>query len=66
MGRSKEMGKPVAELRPDELEREFQRCRGFLKAFGNKVGAKGIRQRLREIEKRRAPSPAEHRDGSRV
>jgi hypothetical protein len=52
MDRSKEMGKPVAELTPEELRRERTRCRSLLTAFGNKIMAKSLRKALAAIEKR--------------
>ncbi len=52
MSRSKEMGKPVDELMPDELQRERQRCRSMIQAFGDTVAGKGLRKRLIQIEKR--------------
>jgi hypothetical protein len=52
MGRSKEMGKPVEELTPDELRRERLRCRTLIRVYGNNIAAKGLHKRLRKIESR--------------
>ncbi len=52
MGRSKEMGKSVAELTADELRRERLRCRTLSHAYGNRIAGKLLRKRLREIDKR--------------
>jgi hypothetical protein len=53
MGRSKEMGKPVEELTPDELRRERTRCRTLARLYGN-ARAKPLIKRLRQIEQRLA------------
>ena len=55
MSRSKEMGKPVDDLTPDELQRERQRCRSTVQAFGDTPAGKGLRKRLVQIEKRIPP-----------
>ncbi len=52
MGRSKEMGKPVAELTADELRRELVRCRTLAALYANKVAGKALQKRLRELERR--------------
>ena len=52
MSRSKEMGKPVEELSPDELLRERKRCQEFLEHGGHRQAEKHIAQRLRKIEER--------------
>jgi hypothetical protein len=51
-GRSKEKGKPVENLTPDELRRELARCRTLAEVYGNSVAAKGLRKRLLKIERR--------------
>ncbi|MCO5168606.1 MAG: hypothetical protein M9894_19880 [Planctomycetes bacterium] len=52
MGRSKERGKPVHELTPEELEREARRCRTLIGVYGNRIAAKELRKRLLAIERR--------------
>lgn len=52
MGRSKQMGKPVAELTPAELQSELHRCRTYFEALPHTVAAKLLRKRLRQIERR--------------
>lgn len=52
MGRSKEMGKPVEELTPEELSRERGRCRNLVQIYGSRKAAKGLAKRLRKIEQR--------------
>jgi hypothetical protein len=52
MGRSKEIGKPIAELTPDELQRERSRCQNLIKAFGDSPASHGLRKRLAAIESR--------------
>jgi hypothetical protein len=46
MGKSKEMGKPVAELTADELRRELIRCRTLAALYANKVAGRDLRKRL--------------------
>lgn len=52
MKRSKEMGKSVEDLTPEELQRELVRCRTMAQVSGTSVAAKGFTKRLREIEQR--------------
>jgi hypothetical protein len=52
MGRSKEKGKAVGELSERELASERRRCEALIKVYDNTIAAKGLRKRLREIEKR--------------
>ncbi|MBX3470219.1 MAG: hypothetical protein KF878_25380 [Planctomycetes bacterium] len=52
MGRSKERGKPVHELTPAELEKEARRWRTLLEVYGDRMATKGLRKRLRAIERR--------------
>ena len=49
--RSKEMGKPVADLTLRELASERQRCARRWCVYGNRKASKGLAKRLREIEK---------------
>jgi hypothetical protein len=51
MGRGKEKGKPVADLTPDELQKELVRCRGFLVYLTpNSAARKRLQKRVRELE----------------
>lgn len=51
MTRSKQFGKSVSDLSPDELRREKLRCETLIR-YGNSRVAKGLEKRLREIERR--------------
>lgn len=51
MGRSKQMGKPVKELTPHELQTELVRCKTLIQIYPEKT-AKGLHKRLRDIERR--------------
>jgi hypothetical protein len=59
MDRSKEMGKPVAELTPEELRRERSRCKSFIEIFGHTIGAKSLLKRLHAIDQRIASDKKE-------
>jgi len=59
MGRSKERGKPVSELTPQELASELVRCRSLLQALPDTVASKLLRKRLQDIEKRLAKESEE-------
>jgi hypothetical protein len=52
MGRSKVMGKAVAELTREEFIAERGRCRLMAQLYANMISGKGARKRLWEIEKR--------------
>ena len=52
MGRSKEMGKPVDQLTPRELRKEFARCQELSELYGNKPAGKALRKRLLKIRSR--------------
>jgi len=55
MGRSKEYGKPVAELTHDELLRCKVQCQRFLQQpYCHPVAKKSAQKRLRDINKRLA------------
>lgn len=51
MGRSKEKGKAVSELSPQELQKEKIRCEEMIRYTTNKDVAKYLSKRLREIER---------------
>ncbi|HUT36299.1 MAG TPA: hypothetical protein VNE39_22615 [Planctomycetota bacterium] len=54
MERSKEMGKPVKNLTPEELRREKRRCQLLIRVYKKGPAVKELSKRLYEIEKREA------------
>ena len=53
MNRSKERGKAVDDLTPEELQRELRRCHSFVGILPNKT-AKLVQKRILQIERRLA------------